>query len=340
MILGIDEVGRGPWAGPLVIGAVVLGNPQSKTWDGLNDSKKLSAKKRELQNDIILKNAKATGLGWVSAEELDEIGLSGALKLATKRAVDNIPRESFTEIIIDGTINFLKDTPFEELVTILPKADSKIKEVSAASIIAKVARDNYMIQLAQKYPEYGFDKHVGYGTKIHKEALEKYGPCAEHRKSFRPVAELLGAKEPSQKGNQTKGSRPTITSKAISLKEARNIISGKKAEEIVSEYLKSKGHKILARNHKTKFYEIDIVSATKDHIYFTEVKYRKNNSHGEPLEFIDQKKRTQITFAAESFMKFLSQELDRDQDNLPSPVLAAASVSGKDFHLDQWFVIE
>lgn len=340
MILGIDEVGRGPWAGPLVIGAVVLGNPQSETWDGLNDSKKLSAKKRELQNDIILKNAKATGLGWVSAKELDEIGLSGALKLATKRAVDNIPRESFTEIIIDGTINFLKDTPFEELVTILPKADSKIKEVSAASIIAKVARDNYMIKLTQKYPEYGFDKHVGYGTKIHKEALEKYGPCAEHRKSFKPVAELLRMKESPQKMNQIKGNHSAIVSEATNQKEVINIANGKKAENTVAEYLKSKGHKILARNHKTKFYEIDIVSATKDHIYFTEVKYRKNNSHGEPLEFIDQKKRAQITFAAESFMKFLSQKLDRDQDSLPSPVLAAASVSGKDFHLDQWFVIE
>ena len=312
MILGIDEVGRGPWAGPLVIGAVVLGDPQNKIWEDLNDSKKLTAKKRELQSTIILENAKATGLGWVSAEELDEVGLSVALKLATKRAVDKIPRDCFTEIVIDGTVNFLKGTPHEDLVTVLPKADSKVKEVSAASIIAKVARDNYMIELAQKYPEYGFDKHVGYGTKTHKEALEKYGPCEEHRKSFRPVSNVI----------------------------PKNIVSGKKAEGVVAKYLESKGHKILARNHKTKFYEIDVVSATKDHIYFTEVKYRKSSKHGKPLEFVDQKKKAQMAFAAESFMKFLGQKLNREHDDLPSPVLAVASVSGEDFHLNQWFVIE
>ena len=312
MILGIDEVGRGPWAGPLVIGAVVLGDPQNEIWEDLNDSKKMTAKKRKLQSEVILENAKATGLGWVSAEELDKVGLSEALRLATKRAVAEIPRECFTEIIIDGTINFLRGTPLEELVTIIPKADSLVKEVSAASIIAKVARDNYMIELAQKYPGYGFDKHVGYGTKTHREALEKFGPCEEHRRSFRPVVKLA----------------------------PKNIVSGKKAEGVVAEYLKSKGHKILARNHKTKFYEIDIVSATKEHIYFTEVKYRKDSIHGEPLEFINQKKKIQMTFAAESFMKFLSQELNRKQDDLPSPVLAAASVSDKNFHLDQWFTIE
>ena len=188
-ILGIDEVGRGPWAGPLVVGACVLNSRfdekeneiEAETWqDELNDSKKLTAKKREKLAPIIKEKAKATGLGWVSARELDEIGLGEALKLATRRAVENIPRESFTEIIIDGTQNFLKDTDLENLVSVLPKADLKIKEVSAASIIAKVARDNYMKDIAEKYPGYGFEKHVGYGTALHKSALEKLGPCPEH----------------------------------------------------------------------------------------------------------------------------------------------------------------
>jgi len=333
-ILGIDEVGRGPWAGPLVIGAAVLnprfdenGKPiEAESWqDALTDSKKLTAKKRENLSPIILENAVATGLGWVSARELDEIGLSRALKLATRRAVCELIKKStgikldektlknlpeklpFDEIIIDGTQNFLKDTDLENLVSVLPKADLKIKEVSAASIIAKVARDNYMVSLAEKYPGYGFEKHVGYGTALHKSALEKLGPCPEHRTSFKPVK-----------------------------KESPTTHVGKRAEGVVAEYLAQRGHKILARNYKTKYYEIDIVSATKDHIYFTEVKYRKNNSHGDPLEFIDQKKQKQITFAANAFMKFLSKKLGRNLEDLPSPILAAASVSGPNFTLDKW----
>lgn len=316
-ILGIDEVGRGPWAGPLVIGACVL-NPrfdgkgneiEAETWqDELNDSKKLTAKKREKLAPTIKEKAKATGLGWVSAKELDEIGLAEALKLATRRAVEKIPREAFSEIIIDGTSNFLKGTDLENLVSVLPKADAKIKEVSAASIIAKVARDNYMKDIAEKYPGYAFEKHVGYGTAAHKKALQELGPCPEHRHSFKPVQK----------------------EKPIHLQ------NGSRAETIVAGYLRSRGHTILARNHKTKFYEIDIVSATKDHIYFTEVKYRKNNSHGDPLEFIDRNKQQQITFAANSFMQYLSKKLNRKIEDLPSPILAAASVSGPDFKLDKW----
>ena len=346
-ILGIDEVGRGPWAGPLVIGAAVLnprfdenGKPiEAESWqDALTDSKKLTAKKRENLSPIILENAVATGLGWVSARELDEIGLSRALKLATRRAVENIPRESFTEIIIDGTQNFLKDTDLENLVSVLPKADLKIKEVSAASIIAKVARDKYMVELSVKYPGYGFEKHVGYGTAAHKAALEKLGPCPEHRTSFRPVYALLGPSGGYDRGRTRRtrndGLRRRVSEQRHMRPEA--LLNGARAEHIVAEYLAQRGHKILARNYKTKYYEIDIVSATKDHIYFTEVKYRKNNSHGDPLEYIDQKKQKQITFAANAFMKFLSKKLGRNLEDLPSPILAAASVSGPNFTLDKW----
>lgn len=354
MILGIDEVGRGPWAGPLVIGAVVLGDPQAKTWEGLNDSKKLTAKKREQQSRLILGNAKVTGLGWVEASEIDTIGLSEALKLATMRAIcdslkveppkqiadfDIIIRSAnelpFSEIIIDGTINFLKETSLESITTILPKADSKIKEVSAASIIAKVARDNYMIKLSEKYPEYGFEKHVGYGTKKHKEALEKFGPCPEHRRSFRPIAKIISDEQGIV---ATKDSSKHLIINKDNKADTTSI--GRKAEAKVSDYLKTNGHTILARNHKTKYYEIDIISATKDHIFFTEVKYRKNSTHGEPLDFIDQKKQKQMSYAAESFMQFLTKKLNKSLQDLPSPVLAVASVSGEDYHLDKWFTVK
>ena len=316
-ILGIDEVGRGPWAGPLVIGAVVLPERfdkdsqeiKSQSWQNdLADSKKLTARKRESLAPTIKENAVAYGLGWVSAKELDDIGLAEALKLATRRAVEKIPRNTFSEIIIDGTSNFLKGTDLENLVSVLPKADAKIKEVSGASIIAKVARDNYMIKLAEKYPGYGFEKHVGYGTALHKKALTELGPCPEHRHSFKPVQK----------------------------QKPIHLVNGAKAETIVAEYLKHQGHKIIARNYKTKFYEIDIVSATSDRIYFTEVKYRKTDSHGTPLDFIDAKKKQKITFASNAFMQFLSKKLNRNLDDLPSPILAVASVSGPDFKLDKW----
>lgn len=193
MILGIDEVGRGPWAGPLVVGAVVL--PDSHTLEGLTDSKKLSAKKRVLLDDQIRKEALGWGLGWVHADELDQIGLSAALRLATIRAVEAV-KAPYHEIVIDGTINFLKETSKGQYVTTMPKADFLVPAVSAASIIAKVARDTFMEEQDAIYPGYGFGSHVGYGTAQHQKALEVHGVTKLHRKSFAPIAKLLGGSSP------------------------------------------------------------------------------------------------------------------------------------------------
>ena len=189
MILGIDEVGRGPWAGPLVVGAVVL--PENHSLEGLTDSKKLSAKKRVLLDARIREEAVGWGLGWVHADELDTIGLSAALKLATIRAVESV-KVPYHEIVIDGTINFLKETTKGQYVTTMPKADFLVPAVSAASIIAKVARDAYMEAQDKKYPQYGFGSHVGYGTAQHQKALDEYGVTELHRRSFAPIAKLVG----------------------------------------------------------------------------------------------------------------------------------------------------
>ncbi len=136
IILGVDEVGRGPYAGPLVVGAVILPADRSQIlpgmdhpWiDDLTDSKKLTPKKRELLSAIILKQAPAAATGWVASTELDELGMTAALKLATRRAVEKIQKKHvpFTEVVIDGTINFLTGTPFEKHTTIMPKADVNI----------------------------------------------------------------------------------------------------------------------------------------------------------------------------------------------------------------------
>lgn len=183
MIAGIDEVGRGPWAGPLVVGAVVLGDANI---EGLTDSKKLSAKRRETLADEIYKKAAGVGLGWVHATELDEIGISASLVEATKRALAQIT-VPYHEIIIDGTVNFLKDTPKGPYVTTMKKADLLIDSVSAASIVAKVGRDKYMEEQALLYPEYSFESHVGYGTAKHIAAIETYGVTPLHRLSFAPL---------------------------------------------------------------------------------------------------------------------------------------------------------
>src|SRR5690606_11380654 len=162
MIVGIDEVGRGAWAGPLVVGAVLLGGVEI---DGLTDSKKLTKKQRELLDIEIRQKARGVGLGWVSAKDIDKIGLSGALKLASRRAVAHI-RHEYREIIVDGTIRLLDDPR----VTLMKKADFLVPSVSAASIVAKVARDNYMRHVDGVFPGYKFRGHVGYGTAAHRAA--------------------------------------------------------------------------------------------------------------------------------------------------------------------------
>jgi ribonuclease HII len=184
MIMGIDEVGRGPWAGPLVVGAVVLG---SKVIEGLTDSKKLTKKRRNELDIIIRQQASGYGLGWVSAEEIDNIGLSQALVLAAKRAVDQV-KVPYSEIIIDGTINFLAGTSKGSYVKTMIKGDIYEPSVSAASIIAKVARDSYMEAQDSLYPVYGFARHVGYGTAFHIGAIKQYGVTPLHRLSFKPLA--------------------------------------------------------------------------------------------------------------------------------------------------------
>jgi ribonuclease HII len=181
IIVGIDEVGRGAWAGPLLVAAVVLANPAPA---GTTDSKLLTAAKRQRLSRDIKAAAAGIGFGWVPAAELDEIGLGAALKLAAERAIAAIGC-SFDTVIIDGTINFL---PRHNVIT-LPKADVLIPEVAAASIVAKVARDAYMRRLHARDPRYGFDRHVGYGTAVHAAALATHGPSAQHRHSFKPVKE-------------------------------------------------------------------------------------------------------------------------------------------------------
>lgn len=182
-ICGIDEAGRGPLAGDVFAAAVIL--PEGYLPEGLNDSKKLTAKKRDALFDEITKNAVAYGIASASVSEIEEINIRNASFLAMRRAAEKLsPAPDY--LLIDGNAAVGFDTPFTTIV----KGDSKSLSVAAASILAKVSRDRYITELAGKYPEYNLAKHKGYGTKEHCEALLKYGPCEIHRKSF--LKKILG----------------------------------------------------------------------------------------------------------------------------------------------------
>lgn len=273
MIVGIDEVGRGAWAGPLVVGAVMLGGSKIQ---GLTDSKKLTAKKRQLLAQEIKEKAIAIGLGWISAETIDKIGLSEALAMATRNALKEItvPYES---IILDGTVNFINDSR----VTTMKQADLLVPSVSAASIMAKVARDYYMSSKAhQEFPQYDFDRHVGYGTAMHKKSLIEHGVSPLHRTSFKPIRKLLGEAE-----------KPKMT-------KVENTI-GRKAEVVAAHYLEDHGYEIIEQNWRTKWCEIDVVARKENTMYFVEVKHRTSNDQGGGLAAITKKKHAQMRYAAE-----------------------------------------
>ena len=191
--VGIDEVGRGCWAGPLVAGAAVFDDSfAAKDEWRIVDSKLLTRSQRTEADVHIRREALALGLGWVSSEEVDKLGLTAAVRLAMQRALEELLStvdgglDAIDRIVIDGSFNFLHDMPKTEAVV---KADNSVVAVSAASILAKVARDRWMAEEAEKqWPGYGFARHVGYGTKVHRAALEELGICNIHRKSFRPIA--------------------------------------------------------------------------------------------------------------------------------------------------------
>lgn len=287
MILGIDEVGRGCWAGPLVVGAVVLNGAEI---EGLTDSKKLTKKRRETLYDEIMTSSAGVGLGWMSAEEVDRHGLLWCLREGTKRAVQAI-RVPYHEIIIDGTINFLSETSKGKYVTTLPKADLLIPSVSAASIVAKVARDRYMAEQDEDYPGYGFGGHVGYGVKKHREAIDALGVTPLHRVSFAPLAKYQKDDVEYHTNDKTSKKGTNTTTKQI----------GDDGEAVACTYLEARGYTVRERNWRTKWCEIDIVAAKDTCVYFVEVKTRKNTTHGDGLAAITPKKQQQMRFAAEYY---------------------------------------
>ncbi len=184
LIAGVDEAGRGPLAGPVTVAAVILKKPI----EGLNDSKKLSEKKRHALESLIIKHALAYAVIHISVEQIEEINILQASLLGMQKAVAALTIVP-DEVLVDGN----KCPDFSQPAQAIIGGDGKIAEISAASILAKNARDRLMVEMAKKFPNYGFEKHKGYGTKYHMQQLKKYGPCIHHRKSYAPIQKLIQA---------------------------------------------------------------------------------------------------------------------------------------------------
>ena len=176
-IAGVDEAGRGPLAGPVCAAAVIL--PEHLEIPGLNDSKKLTDKKRRELFPVIKEQAIAYGIAFATEQEIDEINILQATFLAMRRALDQLEGKA-NFALIDGN----RETDFGLPVMTVVKGDSRSANIAAASVLAKVTRDIYMEELAEKYPQYGFEVHKGYGTKAHYAALTEHGACEAHRKTF------------------------------------------------------------------------------------------------------------------------------------------------------------
>ncbi len=176
-VCGVDEAGRGPLAGPVCAAAVIL--PEGVIIDGVNDSKKLSEKKRESLFDVIREQALSYSIAYATIDEIEEINILNATMLAMRRAIDGLDIKA-DYAMIDGN----KIPPIDIDAECIVKGDAKSMSIACASILAKVSRDRLLYKYAEEYPMYGFDKHKGYGTAAHREAILKYGPCPYHRKSF------------------------------------------------------------------------------------------------------------------------------------------------------------
>lgn len=175
-IAGVDEVGRGPLAGPVVCAAVIM--PLDKLIEGIDDSKKVSEKKRNKLSDLIKENAICYNIAEVSPKVIDEINILEATKLCMKKALEGLKIKPDVALVDALTLD--TDIPIVNII----KGDYLSYNIGAASIIAKVYRDNLMVELANKYPQYAFEKHKGYGTAVHIQAIKEHGPCEIHRKSF------------------------------------------------------------------------------------------------------------------------------------------------------------
>lgn len=274
-VAGIDEAGRGPLAGPVVAAAVVF-DPAAEMIEGVRDSKKLTARRREKLYDIIQNRAAAIGIGVVEPAEIDRLNILQANHKAMRQALGRLKRK-VDHILVDG--RGLPDKIYPQ--TAIVGGDRICYSIAAASIVAKVYRDRIMTALDAVFPGYGFARHKGYGTRQHRDAIRKLGPCPIHRKSFGGVAEHVIDLE------KTKNSR----------------LLGKQGEDQAAYYLYNRGFRILQRNFHVGVYgEIDIIAQKDGQLCFVEVKTQRRKIFGPPESWVDERKMEQLGLLAEAYL--------------------------------------
>ena len=275
-ICGVDEAGRGPLAGPVFAAAVIL--PFGIEITGLDDSKKLSEKSREKLYDEIVKCATAYGVASADNTEVDSLNILNATFLAMSRAVDLLPIRPDIALI-DG--NRVREVNAH--CKCIVGGDGKSASIAAASILAKVSRDRVMVDMAEKYPQYGFEKHKGYGTKLHYERLREHGPCDIHRETF-----LKG-----------RGGAGGVNSRE----------RGKIGEALALEYLKKKNYSTVATGWRSRFGEIDLIVKNSEFLVFVEVKLRKNANFAHAREYVGKAKQGKIRATANLWLASHSTKL-------------------------------
>ena len=318
-IAGVDEAGRGPLAGPVVAAAVIL--PPDTIIPGLNDSKALSAKRREELFETIHNIALAIGVGKASPREIDKYNIRNTTHHAMCEALAALGI-SPDRVLIDG--NATPGSPFPEQTII--GGDRKSLSIAAASVIAKVTRDRLMIDYHAQYPDYGFAHHKGYGSTDHLAALQKHGPCPIHRQSFRGVFEARCSEDYTifAEGIQTAtnlgqlqaiGKTIASASKHIPQDEVHALRtlfrkqrtrlqqSGPKGEQLAENFLKQKGYNIRARGFRALGGEIDLIAAKDEVLIFVEVKTATTPHFGQPEEWVTPAKQAQIIKVAKAYLR-------------------------------------
>lgn len=273
IVAGIDEVGRGPLAGPVVTAAVIL--PENCKIEGVNDSKKLSAKKRQELYHVICEKAICYGIGVVSSERIDEINILQATYEAMKEAL--VKLSVTPEFVLVDAVHIPHITiPQRGIIG----GDGKSVSIAAASIIAKVTRDTMMEEYSKLYTQYGFERNKGYGSQEHIQAIKQYGICAIHRKTF--IKNILTTEQ-----NEVKSD---------------NRAKGTKGELLAVKEMQKMGYTILKRNYRSEYGEIDIIAQKQNIIVFTEVKLRQTEKNGLPCEAVTQQKQKRIAQTAKCYI--------------------------------------
>ncbi len=320
-VAGVDEVGRGCLAGPVVAAAVIL--PPRIGIPALDDSKKLNPEKREELLREILEKAVAVGIGQVEAEEIDRANILQASLKAMRLALADL-RLKPQQVLVDG--HQTPQSPFPEMAVV--DGDGRSQSIAAASVVAKVYRDRLMLERERQYPQYGFARHKGYGTHQHLDALQQHGPCALHRRSFRPVARLVDQRHSvrflnfkkklesscSQGELERSGRRIRMVRNQLSMQELQDLRRiyrvrlrdlndvGRRGESAAADFLTARGYAVLERGYRGSGGEIDLIAKGGDCLVFVEVKSSREGGWGHPEERVTRSKRKHLIRAAKHYL--------------------------------------